>query len=87
MTPNQSEEIRLNKIYEPKFRKWIECQVLRYGKILLKDAVEAGAEITDASTQTIERYIRKMCSIPGKFQIVEFDGKKYIEYKEWFKAK
>ena len=84
-TPKQSEEVRLKKKYEPMFRQWIEKQLKRYGRILLQDAVESGAEITGASIQTIERYLRKLCSLAGKSQVVEVDGKKYVEFKEWWK--
>lgn len=85
-TPKQSEEIRLKKKYEPMFRKWIEGQIQRYGRILLQDAVESGAEITGASIQTVERYLRKMCSLSGKLKVTEVDGKKYAEFKEWWKT-
>ena len=84
-TPRQSEEVRLKKKYEPMFRKWIDIQVQRYGRILLQDAVESGAEVTGASIQTIERYFRKMCSLSGKLKVVEVEGKKYVEFKEWWK--
>jgi hypothetical protein len=84
-TPKQSEEVRLKKKYEPMFRKWIKKQLKRYGRILLQDAVESGAEVTGASIQTIERYLRKLCSLAGKLQVVEVDGKKYVEFKDWWK--
>ena len=83
-TPKQSEEIRLKKIYEPKFREWLTRQAETYQRILLKDAIDSGAEITGASTQTIERYLRPMCSLAGRFTIREIDGKKYVEFKEWW---
>ncbi len=79
-----SREVELKETYEPMFRQWLAGQVEQYESIELKDAVEAGAEVTGASIQTIERYIRKMTSTAGKFRIVERNNVKYVEFKEWW---
>jgi hypothetical protein len=81
-TPNQSEEIRLNKKYEPVFREWVENQFKKYDSLLLKEVIDAGAEVTTASTQTIERYLRKMCSFAGVLEVFEeADKNKRVGYK------
>lgn len=81
-TPNQSEEVRLNKKYEPVFREWIENQLKNTDSFLLNEIIDAGAEVTTASPQTIERYLRKMCSFAGVLEVFEDANKnKCVGYK------
>lgn len=84
-TPKQSEEVRLKKEYRPKYCKWLESQIMRYERILVKQAILSGAKITGASSQTITRYLDEECSDAGFYQIVEVDDKKYVEFKQWLK--
>jgi len=85
--PPSSKEVILNERYEPMFREWLESQVRRYERVELGDAIAAGAEVTGASVYTIEKYLRKLCSSAGKFRIEEVEGKKYVEFKEWWYPK
>ena len=82
-----SREIILNEKYEPMFRKYLEKKCSEEFPVELKDLIASGAEITDASQTTIIRYIDKMCSSAGRFQIIDEDGIKYVEFKTWFNPK
>jgi hypothetical protein len=85
-SPKQSEEVRLKKEYRPKFCKWLECQVTKYERLAMKQAILSGAKITGASSQTITRYLEEECSDAGFYQVVEVDSKKYVEFKKWWKT-
>jgi HNH endonuclease len=82
---NQSEELRLKKKYTRKFLPWLEWQIKRYGRVLVKEIIYSGAKISGASIKTITDYLNVECSAAGKYQVVEVDGKRYVEFKEWFK--
>jgi len=84
-TPNQSEELRLKKKYQLLFLPWLERHIKRYERVLVKDIIYSGAKITGASIKVITDYLNVECSTAGRYQIVEDDGKKYVEYKEWWK--
>jgi hypothetical protein len=79
-----TETIRLNWKYEQQFREWLEAQVRRYERVELDDAIASGAEVTGASTATIERYLKKLCSSAGRFRVSAIDGRKFVEFKEWW---
>ncbi len=83
--PTATMEVLLNRKYEPMFRDYLERQVQKYERVLKEEIIDSGAEVTDASIPTIERYLRKLCSTAGKYRIVEVEGKKYVEFKEWWK--
>jgi len=84
---NQSEELRLKKKYSALFLPWLERQIKKYEKVLVKDIIYSGAKISGASIKTITDYLNVECSIAGNYQVVEVDGKRYVELKEWFKTK
>jgi hypothetical protein len=83
--PRASKEVLLNERYEPVFRKYVDNQIMKHGRELKDDIVDSGAEVTSASILTIERYLRKLCSTAGKYQVIIVEGRKYVELKEWFK--
>ena len=72
-------EFEKNKKYEPIFRRWLEGKIKELGKMELHDTIYSGAEIAESSPATINRYLGKMCSSEGKFEVYEGDdGKKYV---------
>lgn len=81
----QSEELRLKKKYTGLFMPWLERQIKRYGRVLMKEIIYSGAKISGASIKTITDYLNVECSIAGKYQVVEVDGKRYVEFKDWLK--
>ncbi|MFZ1081961.1 MAG: HNH endonuclease signature motif containing protein [Candidatus Kryptoniota bacterium] len=76
-----SKQIILNEKYKPKFCEYAERRVRQYGWVEMKDLISSGAQITGASTQTIERYLDPMCSTEGQFFVAVVDGVKYVEFK------
>ncbi len=81
---NQSEEIRLKKKYTALFLPWLEKQIKRYERVLVKEIILSGAKISGASPQTITDYLKVECSLAGNYRITEIDGEKYVEFKEWW---
>jgi len=83
---HQSEELRLKKVYQPKFIAYLESQVTRYKRVPMKDFIYSCAKITGASKKTMTDYLNVECSTAGSYQIVETDGQKYVELKFEFHA-
>jgi hypothetical protein len=72
-----------NRRMEPRFRQWMIQKVTRGGNIRYEEALNAGAEHTGASTETIKRYLRKMTSSEGMYEIRnDSQGYPYIYFKE-----
>lgn len=65
LTPEMVE----NRRKEPRFRRWLFGKILKDGKIRYEEAVDAGAEYIQASTETVKRYLRKMTSSEGMYAI------------------
>lgn len=79
----QSAEMKKNRIAEPKFRNWVENK-MRKPPMMIKseDVMYGGAEFCEVSIQTTERYLKKMCSIEGKYKIIkDIEGNKYLAWK------
>jgi hypothetical protein len=58
-----------NDVSEPVFRRWVYSFMLVHGKISVQDAINSGAEVARCSTQASKRYVDKMASITGDYQI------------------
>lgn len=72
-----------NRRMEPRFRRWAYGKVIILGKIRYEDALNAGAEYIGASTETVKRYLRKMTSSEGLYDIrTDAQGYPYIHFKE-----
>ncbi len=72
-----------NRRMEPMFRRWFFYKVLAEGKITYEEALNAGAEYTGSSTETIKRYLRKMTSSEGKYENRnDANGYPYIIFKD-----
>ena len=72
-------ELEKNERCEPVFRRWLEEKILQLGKMELHDTISSGAEKAGCSPPTANRYLQKMCSSEGKFEVYGGDdGKKYI---------
>ena len=78
--------LKKNEVMEKEFRRWIYGHVLEMGKVLLKDAIYGGAEIVGGSPATTTRYIKKMTSIAGMYEIVQLqDSLKYLRFKKEYR--
>ena len=82
----KSPEMKANLRMEPYFRNWLHGLILLNHKWLLEDVIDAGAEKTESSTETIKRYVRKCVSSEGMYEIVEGQkGREYIQFKSEFR--
>ena len=82
-----SPEMKKNEVMEKEFRRWIFGVVTEQGKLLLEEAVYAGAEIIEGSPESTKRYIKKMKSSAGIYEIVQLkDSKKYIRFKKEYRT-
>lgn len=76
-------EMRENRRMEPRFRRWIFQKVLSLGNVRYEEALNAGAEYVGASTETVKRYLRKMTSSTGMYEVRnDAQGYPYIHLKE-----
>ena len=76
-------EMEKNLVSEPVFRRFVAEEVLKYGKKELLELICAGAEEAGCSTVTATRYLQKMTSSSGKYEVfMENDGKKYVRRRE-----
>ena len=76
-------EMKKGERMERYFRNWLFGLITENHKWLLEDIIDSGAEITEGSTETIKRYIRKCVSTEGMYEVVE--GQKGLEFIQ-FKA-
>lgn len=65
MTP----EMVVNRRAEPFFRKWVRGKIEEDGKLEYDEAVNAGAEFVEISTETTKNYLKKMISSVGDYEI------------------
>lgn len=71
---NGTPEMQANGMYEDIFRQWLYDYVVAHGSIAKRDAVRAGAELTGASIQTIQRYADKITSLIGPLKYTKDDA-------------
>lgn len=65
MTP----EMIVNNSKEPFFRKWVHGIIESEGKLEYEEAIDSGAEFVGISIETAKRYIRKMISKSGDYEL------------------
>lgn len=59
-------EHKKNMVKEPLFRKWLEGKLLENnGHYSMDNVIDEGAFYTDVSTETIKRYLSKLCDHPS----------------------
>ena len=76
-------ELKENRRMEPLFRRWFFRQMNQSNPRRYDPIVNAGAEHVGASTETIKRYLRKMTSTEGMYQIITDPlGYSYIHFKK-----
>jgi len=77
------DSISINRQKEPQFRKFVYTEIGRRGKVLWDTLVASGAEIVGISIETARKYLVKMTSEYGKFQIVQVVGLgETVEYRK-----
>ena len=69
----QLNEIQINRLKEPLFRKYAEERVTNEHEVSYEDLKNAGAEVVGVSPSTTEKYLRKMCSSAGPFDKFKSD--------------
>jgi len=78
-----SPEMKENRRMEPRFRRWMFHKVIKSGKIRYEDSINAGAEFVGCSTETVKRYLKKMTSTEGSYEIrTDPHGYHYLHLKE-----
>lgn len=75
-TPN---EITINREKEPLFRECIEQIISKNIEFEKSDLINSGAERVGISIKTSRRYLDKMCSSAGNYQIIRKDNQNYIK--------
>jgi len=73
-----SMEIRINREKEPLFREYVVTRVNTQGICDKNDLINGGAEKVGLSPKTTYKYLRKMCSSEGQFQIIRKDSTDYV---------
>ena len=81
-----SAELRINRIKEPAFRKWLLDKLLSNSEykegILSRDVIYGGAEKFSCSPNTTRRYLEKMISSEGIFyQTRNAGGESIIQFR------
>lgn len=64
-----SPEQRANGLYHPHFIQWLEDWINEHGAISFTEAINSGAFVTGASTETIARYLKPLASEAGPYQL------------------
>lgn len=83
-----SPEMKENRRMEPRFRRWVFHKVFESGKIRYEDSINAGAEFVGCSTETVKRYLKKMTSVEGSYEIrTDPHGYHYLHFKELVPSK
>lgn len=87
-----STEILLNRSYEGKFRRWVASEFMANENLLYEigELVADGAELTGASTDTIKKYVLKMRSKFGMYDLfgpIAAGGKVYLKLKEQYRSR
>lgn len=69
---------------EPIFRKWLYEYVHEKKEISVFDAVNGGAEIARCSQMAVRRYLDKLTSIMGDYQVLPGDSDKlrFVRFKD-----
>lgn len=75
---DMSMEIRINREKEPQFRKYVIDRISRDGEAIKTDLIDSGAEVVGISPKTSTKYLRKMCSSEGQFQIIRKNRTDYV---------
>ena len=77
-----SSELKKGEIMENEFRKWVFGRVVLEGNLLVEEAVYAGAELIKGSPVSTQRYVKKMKSTAGIYEVVKLqDSRKYLRFK------
>lgn len=78
----QSAEMARNMKSEPMFISWLEKEMKHCNKMELEDVVCSGAQFSGVSIDTVRtRYLKKLTSRLGFYDVIEELGVKYIVWK------
>lgn len=80
--PLPSVEIALSKKYKATFYPWLYRLISECGRVARRDILDAGAEVTGAGQQAIDRYLRACSSFEGMYEEIEIDGVIYIQFRK-----
>lgn len=62
-------EFKKNAHCEPRFRHWLYEEMRKHGDMLLHEVINGGAEAAGCSPITVKRYLAKVCSNIGLYEI------------------
>ncbi len=78
----QSAEMARNMKSEPMFISWLEKEMKEHNKMEIEDVVCSGAQYSGVSIDTVRtRYLKKLTSRLGPYNVIEELGVKYIVWK------
>lgn len=77
-------ELYLREQSKPVFEKWLGKEINRYTKVEFVEVLNSGAKVTGRSQITIRRWLEAECSSAGLYQVVDVEGKKYVQLKQFF---
>jgi hypothetical protein len=80
---NASAEMQANKIYEPRWKRYVHKTVREQGSPMKKEIISGGAAYSHCSIQTSTNYLTKYTSPISPFkETTDEDGNKVIVYRE-----
>ncbi len=81
----QTAEMARNMRSEPLFRSWIEKEMKKKLRMEINDVIDSGAEYAGVCVDTIRsRYLRRLTSRLGPYNIVMETGFKWLVWKDEF---
>ncbi len=83
-----SPEMKQNQRCEPIFRQWLEEMINKHEMLAFEDVLNGGAEKAGCSQASIYRYLQKVCSIEGKYMVIQGDSEnRHVKYKPEFEVR
>ena len=72
-----------NAIYEPRFRLFVRTEIDQKKQILWNDLIDAGSESAGCGQTAATRYLRKMTSYTGDYEVVvDTEGNRWVKRRE-----
>jgi hypothetical protein len=76
-------EMQANELFEGDFRNWLFAYLKENGSIDWDEAIHSGAQFVDCSSQSTERYLKKLTSLEGPLCKVKGSSRKWlVEFRE-----
>lgn len=79
---NEMSEIQINRTKEPQFKKMIAQLINEFQIYPAKDLINSVAEILELSPITVKRYLEKVCSSHGIYELSKMNQTLIVQYKK-----